>query len=173
MSTLTRPPAGLVPPPGRVLPPRARALRPAPAEAPPLKDHRALAVWRDGINRAALARFREALPVVLYALTGPGGDPHADLAAAQGYADAHRLLVVDRIVDFLNAGDQASAYDPHRRRGYTRALHLMGDPSSATRGLVTISQTAVTPVGRLYEAQLALYAARSTALHLVRGETEI
>ncbi|MFG3403826.1 hypothetical protein [Streptomyces sp. NPDC048142] len=173
MSTLTRPRAGLVPPPGRVLPPRARALRPATAAPPPLKDSRTLAIWRDGINRAALARSREALPVVLYTLTGPGGDPHADLAAAQGYADAHRLLVVDRIVDFLGVGDQACADSPELRRGYARTLHLMGDPSSPVGGLVTISQTAVTRVGRLYEAQLALYAARSAALHLVRSETEI
>ncbi|MEU7028887.1 hypothetical protein AB0A60_19625 [Streptomyces sp. NPDC046275] len=174
MSTLTRRPAGLVPPPGRVLPPRARGLRPVPAVPPPLRSPRALASWRADINRAAVARLAgEDLPVVLYALTGPGGDPHDDLAAAQGYAEAHRLLVVDRIVDFLARGDQGCADEPELRRGYARALHLMGDPASPARGVTAVSQTAVTPVGRLYEDQLALYATRGTALHLVRGETKI
>ncbi|WP_073227128.1 hypothetical protein [Streptomyces sp. NBRC 110465] len=175
MTTLALPSAaGLVPPPGRALPPRPPARRPAPAVLPALRSPRALASWRADINRVALARFTGGdLPVVLYALTGPGGDPHDDLAAAQGYADTHRLLVVDRIVDFLSAGDQACADDPELRRGYARALHRMGDPASPAHGVVAISQTAVTPVGRIYEAQLALYATRGTALHLVRGETEI
>ncbi|MFF8902475.1 hypothetical protein ACF082_33950 [Streptomyces lydicus] len=111
--------------------------------------------------------------MVLYTLTGPGGDPHVDLAAAQGYADAHRLLVVDRIVDFLSGGDHTCADDPELRRGYARALHLMGDPSSAVRGVIAPSQTAVTLAGRLYEAQLSKYAALGAGLFLVRAETEI
>ncbi|WP_327378778.1 hypothetical protein OG393_33225 (plasmid) [Streptomyces sp. NBC_01216] len=172
MSTLTQAPV-LVPPPGRVLPPRARVLRPAPAAAPPLKDPHALAAWRDNINRTALARSGEALSVVLYALTGPGEDPHTDLAAAQHYAERHRLLVVDRIVDTLARDDQASTDQPELRRGYARTLHLLGDPASPVRGLVTTSQTAVTRVGRLYEAQLDRYAALRAALFLVRAETEI
>ncbi|MFI9210316.1 hypothetical protein ACIGW7_19530 [Streptomyces sp. NPDC053253] len=167
-SALTEPAAA-----GRVLPPRARTLRPVPAAPPPLKDPPALATWRGNIHRTALARSGGPLSVVLYALTEPGGDPHDDLAAAQGYADTHRLLVVDRIVDVLSPGDQACADDPELRRGYARALHLMGDPTSPAHGVVAISQTAVAPVGRLYEDQLALYATRGTALHLVRGETEI
>ncbi|MFE9137940.1 hypothetical protein [Streptomyces sp. NPDC007355] len=172
MSTLTQAPV-LVPPPGRVLPPRARTLRPAPAAAPPLKDSRTLAAWRATINRTALTRSGEPLSVVLYALTGPGGDPNTDLAAAQQYAAAHRLVAVDRIVDTLARDDQASTDQPELRRGYARALHLLGDPVSPVRGLVTISQTAVTRVGRLYEAQLDRYAALRVALFLVRAETEI
>ncbi|MER6116106.1 hypothetical protein [Streptomyces sp. NPDC001743] len=166
--------APLLPPPARGLPPRAPALRPAPASPPPLKRPHELAAWRAAINRAALARADGGrLSVVLYALTGPSGDPHTVLAAAQQYAAAHRLHVVDRIIDTLARDDQASTDQPELRRGYARALHLMGDPASPVRGLVTISQTAVTRVGYLYEAHLALYAARGTALHLVRSETEI
>ena len=60
---------------------------------------------------------------------------------------------MDRIVDTLTRDDQASTHQPELRRGYARALHLLGDPASPVRGLVTISQTAVTRVGRLYEAQ--------------------
>lgn len=37
----------------------------------------------------------------------------------------------------------------------------------------TLTRHPAEPVGRLCEAQLTLYAARGTALHLVRGETEI
>ncbi|MFI5857405.1 hypothetical protein [Streptomyces parvulus] len=174
MSTLTRPEAALLPPPARGLPPRAPALRPAPATPPPLRDSQALAVWRAAINRAALARADgENLSVVLYALTRPGGDPHDDLAAARSYAQRERLLVVDQIVDTLGHHDQACEDDPALRRGYARALHLLGDPSSPVRGVVAVSRTAVTPDGRLYEAQLALHATRGTALHLVRGETDI
>ncbi|MGW3387394.1 hypothetical protein [Streptomyces cinereoruber] len=172
MSTLTQAPV-LVPPPGRVLPPRARALRPAPAAAPPLKDPRTLDAWRATINRTAVARSGGPLSVVLYALTRPGGDPHTDLAAAQQYADAQRLLVVDRIVDTLARDDQACADQPELRRGYARTLHLLGDPTSPVRGLVTVSQTAVSRVDRLYEAELARYAALRVALFLVRAETEI
>ncbi|MFD9052745.1 hypothetical protein [Streptomyces zaomyceticus] len=174
MSTLTRPEAALFPPPARGLPPRADAPRPAPAASPPLKSLQDLAAWRAAINRAALARFSgESLSVVLYALTRPGGDPHDDLAAARSYAQAERLFVVDQIVDTLGHHDQACEDDPTLRRGYARALHLLGDPSSPVRGVVAVSRTAVTPDGRLYEAQLALHAARGTALHLVRGETGI
>lgn len=175
MSTLTRRQAGLVPPPpaGRTLPPRAPELRPDPVPdaTPPLKDSRALAAWRATINRTALARSGENLSVVLYALIRPGGDPHDDLADARSYAQAERLLVVDQIVDTLGHHDQACEDDPTLRRGYARALHLLGDQSSPVRGFVAVSRTAVTPDGRLYEAQLALHAARGTALHLVRGET--
>jgi hypothetical protein len=172
MSTLTLPPA-LVPPPARALPPRARALRPAPAAPPPLQDPRALAAWRTEINRAALARWGGNLSVVLYTLTGPGGDPHDDLAAAQGYADTHRLLVADRIIDTVTRDDQTCADDPTLRRGYARTLHLLGDPASPVHGLVAISQTTVTPAGRLYEAQLNRYAAHGAGLFLVRAETGI
>ncbi|MFE0774276.1 hypothetical protein [Streptomyces sp. NPDC058861] len=174
MSTLTRPEAALLPPPARGLLPRAPALRPGLAVPPPLKDFQALAVWRAAINRAALARAEgENLSVVLYALTRPGGDPHDDLAAARGYAQAERLLVVDQIVDTLGRHDRAGEDDPTLRRGYARALHFLGNPSSPVRGVVAVSRTAVTPDGRLYEAQLALHAARGTALHLVRAETGI
>ncbi|MFD9771693.1 hypothetical protein ACFWXE_15445 [[Kitasatospora] papulosa] len=174
MSPLTRPEAALLPPPARGLPPRARALRPAPAALPPLKDFQALAAWRATINRAALARSSGAhLSVVLYALTRPSGDAHADLAAARSYAQKERLLVVDQIVDTPGHHDQACEDDPTLRRGYARALHLLGNPSSPVRGVVAVSRTAVAPDGRLYEAQLALHAARGTALHLVCGETDI
>ncbi|MFE0774207.1 hypothetical protein [Streptomyces sp. NPDC058861] len=174
MSTLTRPEATLFPPLARELPPRTPALRPAPAAPPPLKGPQALAVWRATINRAALARSSgEDLPVVLYALTRPGGDPHDDLAAARSYAHAERLLIVDQIVDTLGHHDQACEDDPTLRRGYARALHLLSDPSSPVRGVVAVSRTAVTPDGRLYEAQLALHATRGTALHLVHAETGI
>ncbi|MEU5662102.1 hypothetical protein [Streptomyces longwoodensis] len=167
MSTLTRPEAALFPPPARGLPPRAPALRPSPAAPPPLKDAQVLTAWRAAINRAALARADgENLSVVLYALTRPGGDPHDDLAAARSYARAERLIVVDQIVDTLGHHDAL-------RRGYARALHLLSDLSSPVRGVVAVSRTAVTPDGRRYEAQLALHAARGTALHLVRDETEI
>ncbi|MBV1949127.1 MULTISPECIES: hypothetical protein [unclassified Streptomyces] len=129
-----------------------------------------LAAWRRDINRAASERFGDGLSVVLYALARPGGDPHDDFAAAQGYADAHRLPVVDRIFDVV---DQSCADDPTLRRGYARALHLMADPSSPVLGIVAVNQTAVTPAGCLYRDQLTLYAARGTALHLVRGETTL
>ncbi|MFI2736635.1 hypothetical protein [Streptomyces sp. NPDC018711] len=172
MSTLTKVP-GLMPSPGRVLPPRARALRPAPATPLPLEGPRALAARRNELNRNVRARSGGTLSVVLYALTVPGGDPHPDLADAQGYAVAHGLVVADRIVDTLARDDQASTDNPKLRRGYARALHLLGDPASPVRGLVAISQTAVTPVRRLYEIQLSGYAAFGAGLFLVRAETEI
>ncbi|MFD4683599.1 hypothetical protein ACFWP1_33365 [Streptomyces sp. NPDC058425] len=177
MTTLTRlprPATGGAAPPGRALHPQFPALRPDPPALPPLKSPRALAAWRATINRAALTRAGTATPaVVLYALTRPGGDPHADLATARGYAAAHRLHVADQIVDTIGLHDQACEDDPTLRRGYARALHLLADPSSPVQGVVAVSRTAVTSDGRLYEDQLALHAARGTALHLVRAETDI
>ncbi|MGC4998528.1 hypothetical protein [Streptomyces sp. DT195] len=171
MSSLTRPVAALVPPHGRGLPTRGPAFRPgsdAPAAA---MSREALSAWRADINRIASEGSGDGLSVVLYALTRPGGDPHGDLATAQGYADAQQLVVVDRIFDVVAGDDHPCVVDPALRRGYARALHLMGDPSSPVRGLVAVSRTAVTPADRTYRDQLALCAARGTALHLVRGET--
>ncbi|MFF9458099.1 hypothetical protein [Streptomyces flaveolus] len=117
MSTLTRPAAALVPPSARGLPPRAPALRPAPAAPPSRRSVQSLAAWRATINRAALARSSgENLSVVLCALARPGGD----LAVAQSFAEAERLLVVDHIVDTLGGHDQACEDDPTLRRGYAR-----------------------------------------------------
>lgn len=130
---------------------------------------------RTALNTAAAALAGPGpLHVVLYALTVPGKSASSDLAAARGYAQAQRMVVVDQLVDTLDAVDaRTGADDPSLRRGYARALRIMADPSCAVRGMVAVSQTAITPVVRLYADQLAWYAARRAGLWLVRSETGI
>ncbi|MFE8941106.1 hypothetical protein ACFYNX_26985 [Streptomyces sp. NPDC007872] len=110
---------------------------------------------------------------MLYALIRPGGAPHDNLAIAQGYAEAHRLHVVERIVDVLDHADHAGADDPCLRRGYARALHLLADSASRARGIVAVSRSSVTTASHPYEAQLLWHADHKTGLFLVRSEVEI
>jgi alkylation response protein AidB-like acyl-CoA dehydrogenase len=161
-----RPPDGV-----RTLTPRTRNQRPAP---PPLSrpaGAQALARQRIAINQAALRHADGPPHVVVYALTRAGMDPHHDLAAAQGYAARHSFTVADRIVDTLDGHGDGD--DPTLRRGYARALRLLADPASPVCGVVGVSRTSVSPIDRIYEAQLRWMAARSGGLWLVRAETEL
>ncbi|MER6520226.1 hypothetical protein ABT246_25645 [Streptomyces sp. NPDC001553] len=156
--------------PERTLPPRTRDRRPSPAAPSP--DLRALAARRAAINRAACAP-PGPLHVVLYALTGLGMDPSADLAEARGYAEREHLVVIDQVVDTLTSRAAGGADDPMLRRGYGRVLQMLGDPASPVRGVVAVSRIAISPVDHLYEAQLIRYADRGAGLWFVRRETEI
>ncbi|MEU3046795.1 hypothetical protein ABZ705_09715 [Streptomyces sp. NPDC006984] len=123
------------------------------------------------MNQAALRHTSGPLPVVLYAFTRAGADAHDDLAAAQGQATRQSFTVTDRIVDILDGhGDRD---DPTLRRGYARALRLLADPASPVRGVVAVSRASVSPIDRIYEAQLRWIAERSGGLWLVRAETDI
>ncbi|MFJ3934144.1 non-ribosomal peptide synthetase [Streptomyces sp. NPDC090029] len=166
------PPPYLQPPADvRTLLPRARSRRPVPAPLWRPAGAPALAGQRAAMNQAALRHTSGPLPVVLYAFTRAGADAHDDLAAAQGQATRQSFTVTDRIVDILDGhGDRD---DPTLRRGYARALHLLADPASPVRGVVAVSRASVSPIDRIYEAQLRWIAGQSGGLWLVRGETEI
>ncbi|MET9117555.1 hypothetical protein ABZX38_25630 [Streptomyces longwoodensis] len=161
-----RPPEGV-----RTLTPRARGQGPALTALWKPAGAQALAWRRATINQAALQHGGGPPHVVLYALTRAGLDPHDDLAAAQGHAARHSFAVIDRIVDTLDG--HGASDDPTLRRGYARALRLLADPASPVRGVVTVSRTSVSPIDRIYEAQMQWIAARSGGLWLVRAETDI
>lgn len=159
--------------PGRRLPPRAPEFRPHP-EPLTSADPRELQARRTAANRAALAH-PGPLHVVLYALTGPDGAAHDDLAAARGYAERQRLVVGGPpLVDTLDSVDLRTGGDnPLLRRGYARAQQMLADPTCPVRGVVAVSRTAITSVDRLYQDQLTWYADRHAGLWLVRSETQL
>jgi hypothetical protein len=156
----------------RSLLPRAVRHRPEPLIPPADKPNaRSLAARRTVINYAARTMHPTPLQVVLYALTLPGGDPRDDLAACQGYADAQHLAVTDRIVD--DTQDRTGADDPSLRRGYSRMLHALADPTTPVHGVVAVSRTAITTNNRLYEQQLTTLNTYEAGLWLLRAETAI
>ncbi|WP_217131528.1 hypothetical protein [Streptomyces sp. AC558_RSS880] len=172
LSAAADPLSRLQPPDGvRTLTPRARGQRPAPV--PPWRPAGALALARQraAINQAALRHVDGPPYVVLYALTRADLDPHGDLAAAQGHATLHSFTVTDRIVDTLDGHRDGD--DPTLRCGYARALRLLADLASPVRGVVAVSRTLVSPIDRIYEAQLRSITARAGGLWLVRAETEL
>lgn len=155
---------------GRGLLPRPAGLRPASGTPVQPIAPDVLARMREAMNRAVIARSTNRPVVVLYALARQGGCPDGDLAACQGYAAAHGLVVADRFVDTVD--DHGAADDPSLRRGYARALQQLSGPASNVTGLVSVSRTAISPVDLLYRGQLTRIAVLDGGLWLVRRETD-
>ncbi|MCM2392729.1 hypothetical protein [Streptomyces albipurpureus] len=158
---MTPPTAVLTPPAGAspiALPLHHQAIRPS---------HSPASLWalREQINARAEERRSGPLAVVLYALTGPHGDPteHLDLTrqvADRKHAQVHAVF-----------SDTSGDLDPALRPGWADVLRTLAHREA--QAVVCVSRTAVSSHNTLYQQQLQRLGDHHTALYLFRHETAL